>query len=347
LSDLMQKEAGIAERLFQEGYLFDFFQSVRLLELFLPGGKSTGETSDLKEERIRFRPHHGLAFPAADIRGIEKLDGTPESARITVTFMGLYGVDSPLPGWFYEAIGNGADYAQPLRDFLDIFNHRLYSLFYRSWAKYRLFEQYSRPTGRRALLLRALSLSGLGNPGSIDAIEIRPVHLAAFAGILSFQVRNAEGLRNVLAELLQDIPVAVLENVSRWVTIPERARLGRNGKRSLVLSVTSSIGRQVNDISGKFRVVLGPLTLGQYVALLPGGDRTRTVNSIVRLYVRDALDYDVQLRLKTSEIPMLRLGDSALKIGLTTWLGRPRTETTSRLVDYGKHFHSLIPSGAV
>jgi type VI secretion system protein ImpH len=347
LSEVTPKETGIAARLFREGYLFDFFQSVRLLDVFLPGGKGTGDPADLNDERIRFRPHHGLAFPAADVHSIERLPGTPERARITATFMGLYGVDSPLPGWFYEAIAIEADYARPLREFLDIFNHRLYALFYRSWAKYRLFEHYSRPAGRRELLLRALSLSGLGNPGCMDSIEIRPVHLAAFAGILSLQVRNVEGLRNVLTELLQDIPVAVLENVPRWVTIPERSRLGRIGKRSFAISVTSSIGRQVNDISGKFRIVLGPLTLPQYVALLPGGDRTRTVNSIVRLYVRDALDYDVQLRLTTSEIPTLRLGDRALKIGLTTWLGRPRTETISRLVDYGNHFHSLIPSGAV
>ena len=78
MSDFAPKEAGIAARLFREGYQFDFFQSVRLLEIFLPGGKSTGETSDLNEERIRFRPHHGLAFPATDVRSIERLSGIPE-----------------------------------------------------------------------------------------------------------------------------------------------------------------------------------------------------------------------------------------------------------------------------
>ena len=347
MSEFMQKEPGIAERLFREGYLFDFFQAIRLLEIFLPGGKSTGETSDLKEERIRFRPDRGLAFPASDVRSIEKLDGTPERARITATFMGLYGVDSPLPSWFYEAIATDADYAQPLRDFLDIFNHRVYALFYRAWAKYRLFERYNRPSGRRELLSRALSLSGLGTQGSADDTEIRTVQLVAFAGILSFQVRNAEGLRNMLAELLTDIPVMVLENVPRWVAIPERSRLGRISKRTAVLSATSSLGQSVNDISGKFRVALGPLTLEQYVSLLPGGSRTTVVNYIVRLYVRDTLDYDVQLRLKTGEIPLLRLGDRVLKLGLTTWLARPRSEVTYRLVDYGNHFHSFIPSGAL
>ena len=43
----------------------------------------------------------------------------------------------------------------------------------------------------------------------------------------------------------------------------------------------------------------------------------------------------------------MRLGDQALKVGLTTWLGRPRSETTSRLVEYDTNSHSLIPSGAL
>ncbi|RPH32183.1 type VI secretion system baseplate subunit TssG, partial [bacterium] len=320
MSEITTTEPGIAERLFREGHMFDFFQAVRLLELFLSGGKSPGETSDLKDERIRFRPHHGLAFPAADVRSIERLSGNPERARITATFMGLYGVDSPLPGWFHEPIAMEADHAQPLREFLDLFNNRLYALFYRSWAKYRLFQCYSRPSGRRDLLLRVLSLSGLGTQGSTDDAEIRAVHLAAFAGMLSLRVRNAEGLCNMLAELLEGIPVTVLENVPRWVVIPKRNQLGRTNKQPFVLSITSSLGQRVNDISGKFRIVLGALTLEQYVSLLPGGDRTKTVNYVVRLYVRDPLDYDVQLKLKTSEIPQLRLGDRALKLGLTTWL---------------------------
>ncbi len=347
MSEITPKGSGIVARLYREGYLFDFFQSVRLLEVFLAEGKSPGETSDLKEERIRFRPHHGLGFPASDVRGIEHISGMPERARITATFMGLYGVDSPLPGWFYEPVAMESDNAAPLRDFLDIFNNRLYALFYRSWAKYRLFHYYSRSTARRDLMTRVLSLGGLGTQGATETAEVRAVHLAAFAGILSSQVRNAEGLRNLLAEILGEIPVALIENVSRWVKIPERSHLGRTSRTRNVLSVTSSLGQKVNDISGKFRIILGPLTLEQYLSLLPGGNRTRTVRYAVRLYIRDALDYDVQLTLKTSEIPVLRLGDPALRVGLTTWLRKPPTETTSRLVDYDNNFHSFIPSGAI
>jgi type VI secretion system protein ImpH len=347
LSEGTAAESGIADRLFREGYMFSFFQSVRLLEILLPDGRSPGESSDLKEERIRFRPYHGLTFPSADIWSIERPTGTAGYARITATFMGLYGVDSPLPGWFYEPIAMEREGVAALRDFLDIFNHRLYALFYRTWKKYRLFLSYSRPPARNDLMARMLSLSGLGTRSVTDGLELRAVHLGAFAGILSSQVRNAEGLRNMLAELLREIGVAIVQNVPRWVNIPERSRLGPKATGPYVLSVSSALGERVYDISGKFRVVLGPLTLAQYVALLPGGDLTRVVRTIVRLYVRDTLEYDVQLILRTAEIPLMRLGDQALKVGLTTWLGRPRSETTSRLVEYDTNSHSLIPSGAL
>jgi type VI secretion system protein ImpH len=196
-------------------------------------------------------------------------------------------------------------------------------------------------------MARVLSLSGLGTRDVTDGGALRAVHLAAFAGILSSQVRNAQGLRNLLSVVLGEIAVTVEEFVPRWVTIPERSQLGRTGSVRHILGMTSSLGRKVRDISGKFRIVLGPLSLAQYINLLPGGGLTMTVRYMVRLYIRDALAYDVHLRLKTAEIPPLRLGDRTLKVGFTTWLGRPRTETTSRLVDYDAHSNSLIPSGVL
>ena len=119
----------------------------------------------------------------------------------------------------------------------------------------------------------------------------------------------------------------------RWVAIPRRRRLGRTPSLS-ILGATACIGASVCDASGKFRLVLGPLTLAQYLALLPGGDDARRLQFIVRLYVRDYLDYDAVLKLKTSEIPALRLGDRALRLGLTTWLGKPAPAVTSREVAY-------------
>ncbi|HEX9007356.1 MAG TPA: type VI secretion system baseplate subunit TssG [Bacteroidota bacterium] len=329
---------GVTARLFREGYLFDFFQAVRLLETYFTEGKTPGGSGDLAAERIRFHPHPGLAFPATDVRSVELEQGPPEQAVVTATFMGLYGVDSPLPPYFYDMIAGGADESLVLRSFLDIFNNRLYALFYRSWKKYRPGVLYGTGGTRQQFVGRALSLAGLGTSGAVDAAPLPPLRFAAFAGLLSARMRNGEGLRNMLEGLLEGIRVSVRENVRRWVPIPERSRLGRKKTGRATLGENACIGEGVDDISGKFRLVLGPLTFGQYLELLPGGSLARILHYVVRLYVRDTLDYDLQLNVRTREIPLLKLGDRPVKLGQTTWLanrpGRPAAEMTSRIVAY-------------
>jgi type VI secretion system protein ImpH len=247
--------------------------------------------------------------------------------------MGLYGIDSPLPVYFYDAIATESDRYKPLRDFLDIFNHRLYSLFYRSWKKYRPVLHY-KPLGEDTYSQRALCLAGLGTKKAFENAKVSPLRLAAFAGRLSCRIRNAEGLQKLIRDFFVGIGVSIIENVPRWVPIVQRPRMSKNGGVPLALGTTATIGEKVFDVSGKFRIVLGPLTLAQYVALLPGEESAQILHYLVRLYTPDDLDFDVVLLLKTAEIPPLRLGDKSVQMGLTTWSGRPKGEVTARVVGY-------------
>jgi type VI secretion system protein ImpH len=322
------------KRLFEAGHYFDFFQAVRLLENFFPDGKCPGETADFVAEQIRFRPHSGLVFPATDIREIELVVGMPTRARVTATFMGLYGVDSPLPVFFYNSIATESEESKPLADFLDIFNHRLYALLYRSWKKYRLPVQQNISSTKRLLATRVLSLAGLGTKGTLQDSTMPSMRLAAYAGLLSMRVRNAEGLQHFLTGFLDGANVSIQQNIARWVDIPHRGKVGRSREAALTLGSTACIGERVFDVSGKFRIVVGPLTFMQYLLLLPGAVTAKLVQFLVQLYVRDYLDYDVQLKLKSREIPVMKLSDKASKLGLTTWLGKPKEEITSRIIGF-------------
>jgi type VI secretion system protein ImpH len=308
---------------------FDFFQAVRLVEQHWPGALQRTSTEAGTGARATIRPHDGLSFPAADLHALEAA-GDGRDLQLVVTFLGLYGVDSPLPSYFGAAAGD--EESRALRAFLDIFGHRLYVLLYESWKKYRL--ALGEEDGRGAHYQRLLCLAGLGAPGSAGAMA--PRRLLPLAAALRGEVRNAEGLRRLIEALFPELPVAITQNVPRWVAVADRPRVGRRRERA-ILGDTAFLGERLLDESGRFRIVLGPLTWAQFKALHPDEDDARTLADLVALYVRDTLDYDVELRLSTTELPVTRLGCPSNRLGLTTWAGRPARTIVSELVEYGAH----------
>ena len=79
-----------------------------------------------------------------------------------VTFMGLIGPAGVLPHWYTELVVERIwKKDRSLSGFLDIFHHRLISLFYLAWKKYR-FEANYLPDAHDRLSHCLLSLAGLG-----------------------------------------------------------------------------------------------------------------------------------------------------------------------------------------
>src|SRR5216683_1681889 len=104
-----------------------------------------------------------------------------QSPLITVSLIGLYGSGGVLPRHYTELLlrlnweGKG-DEKHTLRNWFDIFNHRLISLFYRAWEKYRFYIPYERgdyadfepDTFTQALF----SLVGLGFPSLRNRLHV-------------------------------------------------------------------------------------------------------------------------------------------------------------------------------
>jgi type VI secretion system protein ImpH len=307
---------------------FEFFQLVRLLAAQTPGSPGPGHGFDYRSEPLRMRADTALVFPASDVKRVERendADGPPE---VVLTFGGLYGIDSPLPNAFHRAILDDPDVPNALRSFLDLFSHRLYSLFWRAWARYRpeLFSEDSGP--RRVHDSRLRALAGFKTPGARPAPVEEPI-LLAMAGRLAAWARNAEGLR-VLLEMSLSLPVRIYENVVRTVNLPHRPRVGQSR-----LGRDAVVGNRVRDASGHFRIEIGPLAMEQFLDLLPGQEGASRVDALVRLYAPDYLDYDLDLVLDTADVPPLRLGEGrSASLGLTACVGRPRAQHLHRTVRY-------------
>ena len=122
-----------------EPYRFEFFQAVRILERLFQ--HSVGTDANPEDEVVRFRAHQSLLFPPSEIYGIvEQPDGR---LSMTVAFMGLTGPSGALPRHYTELVIDRLRHKdRTLRDFLDLFNHRLIALFYRAWQKNRFWIGY-------------------------------------------------------------------------------------------------------------------------------------------------------------------------------------------------------------
>ena len=143
-----QPAASLAERLFAESYAFDFFQAVRLLEKVAPQRRPVGHEGPPSHEVARFRAQIALNFPASAVHQIDKPTAATPAPAMTVTFMGLTGPSGVLPRHYTEMLMRARDARGPeryvARDWFDLFNHRLISLFYRAWTKYRFWLTYER-----------------------------------------------------------------------------------------------------------------------------------------------------------------------------------------------------------
>ncbi|MGH7931828.1 MAG: type VI secretion system baseplate subunit TssG, partial [Candidatus Binataceae bacterium] len=208
-------DPSLADLLFEEGYRFDFFQAVRLLELVYNDRKPVGRQAGPAEEVVRFRSHLTLSFPASAIQEIEPArDGdAPIPARMTAAFMGLAGPLGVLPFHYTELLLERARRKDPsLRDFLDIFNHRIISLFYRAWEKYRFYIGYERTAasaqGYDNFSLHIFDLLGMGTGGLRGRLEFGDQALLYYGGLLAQHPRSAAAVGSVLHDYF-GVPVEV------------------------------------------------------------------------------------------------------------------------------------------
>lgn len=156
--------SSVETQLREEPYQFEFFQAVRLLERIFPNKIPVGRFSSPDSEVIRFLANSMLSFPASEIQSLECPPDGP--ARMKVNFMGLTGPEGVLPLYYTALLAERARLGDSSpADFFDIFNHRIISLFFLAWEKYRFSIAYERGH-RDRFSLCMMDLIGIGDARS-------------------------------------------------------------------------------------------------------------------------------------------------------------------------------------
>jgi type VI secretion system protein ImpH len=318
------KDRSVDEWLYEEGYRFDFFQAVKLLELSQPSDAAVGEGAEPSREPVRFKSAVGLSFPASDVVEITPARGAERPVpEMTVSFMGLAGALGPLDAPTTEhIIERDSRKDTALRAFLDIFNHRLVSLLYRIRKVHRVGQDGAAP-GSDRLAAYLYAAFGLGTPGLRRRMQVKDRALAFYAGLLGQQPRSAAGLERLLGHYF-GVAVSVRQFDGRWFPLDEdqRTAIGTTG-RNARLGVDAVVGSRVWDQHGGIELRLGPLTRAEFSDFLPSGWAFAPLCDLVRFYVGDELDFRVRLTLRAEEAPGARLGARGSRLGWTSWLKRP------------------------
>jgi type VI secretion system protein ImpH len=311
----------IAEMLDREPYRFEFFQAVRLLERMRPERQVVGRFTNPGEEAVRFGANPGVAFPASQIQSLERRpDG---SVFLMVNFMGLTGPMGVLPMVYSQLVLERLRARDTtMRDFFDLFNHRMVSLFSQAWEKYRFAVPYERGE-RDRFSGRVLALIGLGTPGLEGRLDVPDDSLLFYSGLLSSHARSAEGLRAVLIDFF-GVGVEIDQFVGAWYPLERSAQCVLDGGREEEkLGWGTVVGDEVWDQQSKIRIRLGPLTLDQYRGFLPGGEAWRELNSLTEFYAGGEYGVEVQLILRRDHVPSCELNAAAEvvpQLGWTSWV---------------------------
>ena len=316
-ADASELDRALADRPFS----FDFFQAVRRLECAHRDRPRVGFSSHVAEDPVRFGQVPSLAFAPSTLAEYGKWGKHARAPRLAVHFFGLMGANGPMPLHFTEYVRDrelNHDDATVAR-FLDMFHHRMTSLFYRAWACNQQTVSHDRAGRHDRWADYVASLFGIGMPSLRDRDAVPDPAKLHYAGRLVCHTRHAEGLESILEDFF-GVRTEIEQFVGQWLPLPpdSACRLGAS-RASGTVGESIVVGSRVWDCQQKFRVRMGPMRFADYQRLLPGGGSLSRLVGWVKNYIGDELQWDAQLVLKKEEIPPLRLGQVG-QLGWSTWV---------------------------
>lgn len=301
----------------------DLLQAASLLSQLgrRAGLAAPGEGPAPQLEAFRYRGVPHLRFPVSEVERVE----FPHDAAPTLhsAAFGLLGHHGPLPDWIAE------ETAQRLRRgdhaaaaFLGIFEQRLFALLVRAQTRLRPgfagLPPAVGPAGRIAF-----ALLGLGLPALRGRMGLPDTALLPHAGLAIGRAKPGAALQRILQREL-GVAVALQPFHGRWlaVDVADRTRIGASGRHQR-LGQGALIGRRAWDVGSSFVVRLGPLTLAQHLALLPGGASHRALCTLVRFHKTEELEFVIALTLRPDAVPPLQASTDparASRLGWTSFL---------------------------
>ncbi|MDR5616323.1 type VI secretion system baseplate subunit TssG [Arsenophonus sp.] len=296
-----------------------FYQNVRrLLRKCLRKGRQVSVPDDV----VRFESVLTLDAPEREVESLTVDEPTAEATTycMAVNHFGLLGTHGALPlrytEWLIDRRYRYND--DSAKAFLDVFNHRLLSLRFQVWQKYRLYVNAELNT-QRQLPAVITAVTGLF-PEEITALPA-----ADMSGLLSASVRSLVNLERLLQREFQ-LAVKIQPFYGRWrkVASEYQAILG-----SCRLGEALVIGQYFWDIQSHFLIQFTCSKPQQYEKFLSNNDAYSQLNQRVCLFTGGILTFSLVLLMgyKGTGITL----DGQFYLGKHGYLGNEALSAAPRL----------------
>ncbi len=312
--DHLNHLAGLEE----QPWNYHVFLAMRIVESAGSQGRPLGVTQRPNEDTVRIAQEPSLAYPPSTLSGfVPPKDGVP--GVLTNRFFGMFGPNGPLPLHLTEfardRLVNERD--RTFVAFADMLTHRLATLLFRAWKTGQPAPSFDRGEDAR-VETKVAALAGYHGRELRQRDAMPDLAKRHFAGALAAGPRSPEGLVAMLSGFFS-APVGMREFVGCWLELEPDDQWHLGG--AVGLGQGTNVGSQVWSRAAKFRLSVGPLGRADYERLLPGGASLERLTAIVRNYVGDTLDWDLNLVLKADDVPEAQLGGDT-RLGLTSWIGQ-------------------------
>jgi type VI secretion system protein ImpH len=319
-ADLALKLEAVERMIRDDPCQFQFFQAVRILQQIAPDRVRVGEFARPEQESLRFGAHRAFPFPASEIQYIEWPEEGP--AKMKVNFMGLTGPSGVLPLAYTEHLADRQlKKDRTMEEFFDLFHHRIISLFYRAWEKYRFPVRYE--SGQEDHFSEYLSaFVGLGSPGMANRQDVEDDSLRFYAGLVALQPRSAAALRGIIGDYF-DVAAEVEQFVGSWreIDTSDQSAFRDEDDPAEMLGIGTMVGDAVWERQSRVRVRIGPLPRSRYQDFLPTGVAYKPLKALLRFFTNENFAVEVQLVLKREDVPVCRLDtDAGIQLGWVTWM---------------------------
>ncbi|WP_289992582.1 type VI secretion system baseplate subunit TssG [Photorhabdus laumondii] len=277
-----------------------FYQNVRRL---LKRCRQREETAIIPDDVVQFSSVLTLDAPEREVESLLPPQEGDEQYRMAVHHFGLLGTLGALPlrytEWLIDRRYRYGD--ESAQAFIDIFTHRLLSLRFQAWQKYRLYintelqnhaelQTYAEWQNYRALPAVIPAVAG-----QLMADTTQRSHPAC-VGLLATPVRSMVNLQQLLQRELS-MAVNIQPFKGRW-QYAEQAHcccLGRS-----LLGDNPMLGRAYWDIQSGFHIQLGPFAARQRAAFMPGNEQYRKLTQWVWQFAGPLLSFSLELLVQHS-----------------------------------------------